>query len=77
MKLEDMQALACEDCPADVNVQRGQGVAGPVLTVTVVHDDSCPWAAVCVPAGGVTLARPNALLQHVRASDADTLGCDL
>jgi hypothetical protein len=35
----DMQALACEDCPAEVIVGRTDGV----LTVAVEHEPSCPW----------------------------------
>lgn len=69
MTTAELQALACEDCPAAVTIQRGQGIAGPVLVVFVVHEDSCPWAARCVPLGGATLIRANAMLRHVRASD--------
>lgn len=69
MKLSEIQAAACPDCPAEVLVGRGQGIAGPVLHVTVVHSQTCPWAARCVPADGATLARSGALLRHVREGD--------
>lgn len=65
----NLKALACEDCPAAVTVQRGQGAGGAVLTVVVEHADSCPWAAACVPAVGALLVRPGALLWHRRAGD--------
>jgi hypothetical protein len=69
--LEDLQGLACEDCPAEVIVQRGHGLSGPVLVVFVVHADPCPWARVNVPAGGATLIGETSILRHVRASDRD------
>jgi len=67
----ELQALACGHCPAQAMVRRGQGVAGPVLTVFVVHDDDCPWSRVHIPFGGATLIGQNAILRHVRASDPD------
>ncbi|RHW27821.1 hypothetical protein D0Z08_05855 [Nocardioides immobilis] len=69
LTLADLQSLACEDCPADVSIQLGEGFAGSVLTVVVVHAVTCPWAARCVPHGGVTLMRGSQLLRHVVASE--------
>jgi hypothetical protein len=67
----DLKALACEDCPADVTVQRGRTHdGGTALVVVVAHAGTCPWARRCVPAGGATIVRPDAILRHVRASDA-------
>lgn len=60
----ELQALACEDCPADITVQRGHGITGPVLVVLVAHDPNCPWCRVHVPVGGAALAVPGALLRH-------------
>jgi hypothetical protein len=71
MTVSDLAALACEDCPAAVTVQRGQGLAGPTLVVWVTHDDDCLWSRAHVPVGGVSLFRPDAILRHTRASDVD------
>lgn len=71
----ELHALACEDCDAEVTVQRGHGIAGPVLAVTVVHRDTCPWAVRCVPVGGALLTKPGALLRHVREGEPD-VGAD-
>jgi hypothetical protein len=59
-----LQELACPDCPVAAFVQRGEGVTGPVLTVIVRHDPTCPWFARCVPADGATLLGHGVILRH-------------
>ncbi len=72
MTTEELQALACEDCPAQTTVQRGADTDGRmVLTVVVEHEDSCPWAAANVPVGGALLVKPAGLLWHRRAGDPE------
>lgn len=44
-----LQALACEDCPAGIQCARLQGLAGPVLLVVVTHEPTCPWLARVAP----------------------------
>lgn len=64
MTTPDLQALACEDCPAAVHHQTQQGLDGPVLVVAVTHAGTCPWAARYVPADGYVLAVEGGLLRH-------------
>ena len=71
MTIAELRALACEDCNAEITVQRGQALAGPQLVVYVVHEDTCPWSLTHVPVGGATMTGLGAMLRHVRASDAD------
>lgn len=67
----DLAALACEDCPAEVNCGLGQGIAGPVLVVSVTHAPTCPWLARVAP-GGVTKATRFGILMHYpREDDTD------
>lgn len=74
--LNELRALACEDCPADVTAQVGRALDDSlVMTVVVEHADSCPWARAYVPAGGALLARPTGLLWHRRAGDPDEPPC--
>jgi hypothetical protein len=74
--LTELQALACEDCPARVTVQRGRGIAGPVLVVVVEHHRTCPWAGRFVPVAGATVTRPGALLRHIREGEPVVPGLD-
>lgn len=68
--LNELRALACSDCPAQVTAQVGRALDDSlVMTVVVEHADSCPWAAANVPVGGATLVKPGAVLRHCRAGD--------
>lgn len=61
---QDLQALACQDCPADATVSRQQGLAGPVLVVMVVHEPTCPWLARVAPDGVARAVIDGGLLLH-------------
>lgn len=77
MTRDELQALACEDCPAAATAQRGPNAEGRMtLTVVVEHEDSCPWAAANVPEGGALLVKQDGILWHRRAGDPP-LGSDL
>jgi hypothetical protein len=60
----DVPGLACEDCPAVMHLSRGVGVGGPVLTVVVEHEPSCPWLARVAP-NGATISTEAGILMHV------------
>jgi hypothetical protein len=40
-----LKALACNDCESEVRTFMGQGMFGPVRTVTVEHERPCRWYA--------------------------------
>jgi hypothetical protein len=65
----ELQALACEDCPAVITETTNPGLGGPVRTVSVEHERTCPWLARVAP-DGATLATPWGILMHLFAADA-------
>ncbi|WP_158289938.1 hypothetical protein [Micromonospora sp. S4605] len=73
MSISDIKALACADCPAEVNVIPSvSGVTGrPLGVVSVIHADSCPWAARYVGAPLAIVARPEGILIHFRTGTDD------
>jgi hypothetical protein len=72
MTTADLKALACEDCPTAVTAQVGRALDDSlVMTVVVEHEDTCPWAAANVPAGGVLLRKQGGMVWHRRAGDPD------
>lgn len=68
---DQLKALACQDCPVAVTVQRGSNRDGSTqLVVVVEHAATCPYAAAHVPlAGGAAIVRLGSTLWHVRADD--------
>lgn len=59
-----LEALACEDCPAQVRVGRLQGLAGVVLAVVVDHAVTCPWLARVAPEGAATITGQGGIVRH-------------
>ncbi|WP_046469909.1 hypothetical protein [Allosalinactinospora lopnorensis] len=64
--MTDLAELACEDCPADLAVSRGQSplTGAAVLVVVVKHAATCPWAARCIPTDGSVISAPNGVVIH-------------
>ncbi|TDD35259.1 hypothetical protein E1287_14200 [Actinomadura sp. KC06] len=69
MNRDDLQALACEDCPAVVHVSRGQGLSGPVRVVVVEHEASCPWLTRVAPDGATVPGALGVLTHRARRDD--------
>lgn len=71
----DIEALACLDCPADVELLPSM-ISGitrqPVLTVAVHHAQTCPWASRCVVAPvAIVATEAGIVLHHRRGIDDD------
>ncbi|MEU9657560.1 hypothetical protein [Streptomyces chartreusis] len=69
MTPSQLQALACEDCPADIRCTTLQGLNGPVLTVVITHEPTCPWLARVAPEGA-TLVRERGIVRHTARTTA-------
>jgi hypothetical protein len=63
MTPSQLQALACEDCPAEIRCARLQGLRGPVLAVVIDHEPTCPWLAR-VAADNITTVFEGGIVRH-------------
>lgn len=63
-----LQASACEDCPAEIRVSRGTGLLGLVLVVAVEHEPTCPWLARVAPGGAVRPSDRGVVMHSVRSA---------
>lgn len=66
--MTDLPSLACQDCVPQVTHTTGTSsvTGGPVLVVTVVHAESCPWIAKYAPEDMVIAPTPDRVLRHCR-----------
>ena len=70
----NLDALACEDCPATVSAAKGRGMFGDVLIVAVIHEPTCPWLARVAPESA-TVANEHGILIHA-AQENGSVGDD-
>lgn len=68
-EVPELAALACDDCTACWHQRTHQGLAGPVLVVTVEHAPTCPWLGRVAPSGHATTLTPHGIRVDFRAGE--------